>query len=166
MAVLVAIPILSILLIVQMTVVSQFPLLLGVPDLVLVALLAWTMQRAVKTAWQWALIGAALLTYASAMPPGVYLVGYLAAVGVALALKQRVWRGPLLAMFVATFVGTILVHLAMIITLRIQDTPFSFWEAFNLAALPSVLLNLVLAAPFFGLFSELADYLHPEELEV
>jgi hypothetical protein len=59
-----------------------------------------------------------------------------------------------------------LVHLLMILVLRIQGTPIPIWDALNLAALPSVLLNLVLAAPFYGLFNELADTLHPEELEV
>ena len=165
MAVLIAAPILAVLIMIQSAVLSNIPLLHGTTDLVLVALLAWALQKRVRTAWIWAIIGGLLVGYVSALPFGAVLVGYLLAVGLAILLKQRIWQVPILAMLVATFFGTLLVNLVVITALRIMDTPISFWEAINLVALPSVLLNLLVALPFYALFSDLAKWLYPEPLE-
>ena len=154
-----------VLIMIQSAVLSNIPLLHGTTDLVLVALLAWALQKRVRTAWFWAIIGGLLVGYVSALPFGAVLVGYLLAVGLAILLKQRIWQVPILAMLVATFFGTLLVNLVVIAALRIFDTPISFWEAINLVTLPSVLLNLLVAIPFYALFSDLAKWLYPEPLE-
>lgn len=166
MPVLLAVPVLAVLLMIQSAVMSQMPLLHGTSDLVLVALVAWALQKRVRTAWHWAVIGGLMMTYVSSLPIGVYLVGYLLAVGVALLLKQRVWQLPILAMLIATFSGAMLVQLIALIVLRIGGAALPFWEAINLVALPSVLLDLVLAVPFYAIFGDLAYYFYPEELEV
>ena len=166
MAVLIAAPILAVLIMIQSAVLSNIPLLHGTTDLVLVALLAWALQKRVRTAWFWAIIGGLLVGYVSALPFGAVLVGYLLAVGLAILLKQRIWQVPILAMLVATFFGTLLVNLVVITALRIMDTPILFWEAINLVTLPSVLLNLLIAIPFYALFSDLANWLYPEPLEI
>jgi cell shape-determining protein MreD len=166
LAALLAFPILTALLVLQMAIFSQVPLLQGTPDLVLLALLAWTMQKRGRAVWPWALVGGGLMTYASALPTGAYLVAYGAAVALAVLLKQRVWRAQMLAMLIATFFGGFLVHLVLIIALKANGSPFPFWQAINLVTLPSVLLNLGLAVPFYILLGDLAGYLYPEELEV
>jgi rod shape-determining protein MreD len=165
MAALIAVPILAVLVMIQSAVLSNIPLLHGTTDLVLLALLAWALQKRVRTAWFWAIIGGLLVGYVSALPFGAALAGYLLAVGLAILLKQRIWQVPILAMLVATFFGTLLVNLVVIIALRIMDTPISFWESINLVTLPSVLLNLLFAIPFYALFSDLAKWLYPEPLE-
>ena len=166
MAVLIAAPVLALLVIIQSAVLSRVPLLQGTTDLVLVALLAWALQKRVRTAWFWAIMGGLLIGYVSALPFGAVVVGYLLAVGLAVLLKQRVWQVPILAMLVATLFGTLLVNLVVITALRIADTPLLFWEAINLVTLPSVLLNLLIAIPFYALFSDLANWLYPEPLEI
>jgi len=166
MAVLLAAPILALLIMLQSAIFSKVPLLQGTPDLVLVALLAWALQKRVRTAWFWAIMGGLLVGYVSAVPFGTMLVGYLLAVGMAVLLKQRVWQVPILAMLVSTLFGTLLVNLVVITALRVTDTSLPFWEAINLVTLPSVLLNLLIAIPFYALFSDLANWLYPEPLEI
>jgi rod shape-determining protein MreD len=166
MAVLIAVPVLALLVMIQSAVFSKIPLLQGTTDLVLVALLAWALQKRVRTAWFWAIMGGLLVGYVSALPFGAVLVGYLLAVGLAVLLKQRVWQVPILAMLVATFFGTLMVNLVVILALQLADTPISFWEAINLVTLPSVLLNLLIAIPLYALFSDLANWLYPEPLEI
>lgn len=166
MAVLIAVPVLALLVMIQSAVFSKIPLLQGTTDLVLVALLAWALQKRVRTAWFWAIMAGLLVGYVSALPFGAVLVGYLLAVGLAVLLKQRVWQVPILAMLVATFFGTLMVNLIAILALQLTDTPISFWEAINLVTLPSVLLNLLIAIPLYALFSDLANWLYPEPLEI
>jgi rod shape-determining protein MreD len=166
MTTLLAFPILGILLVLQSAIFSQIPLLQGTTDLVLLALVAWSLQRRVRTAWQWGIIGGLLVGFVSAVPFFVYLVGYLLAVGFALLLRQRIWQVPLLAMFIATFFGTLAIQLATLVALRVSGTILPIGATINLIILPSILLNLLLALPFFTLFSDLANFLYPEELEM
>jgi cell shape-determining protein MreD len=166
MAALLAFPILGILLVLQSAILSQIPLLQGTTDLVLLALVAWSLQRRVRTAWQWGIIGGLLVGFVSAVPFVVFVFGYLLTVGFSLLLRQRIWQVPLLAMFIATFFGTLVIHLATLVALRVNGTVLPLGDALNLIILPSILLNLLLALPFFTLFSDLAKFLYPEELEM
>lgn len=166
MATLLAIPVLAGLLILQSALVSYIPLLHGTADVVLLAVVAWSIQKRVRTAWAWGLIGGTLVGLLSAAPFVATLAGYLAAVAFCVLLRQRVWQAPVLAMFVAVFFSTLMAQLIIILTLRIQSIPLPFWEALNLVVLPGVLLNLLLAMPFYALMGDLAGWLYPESLEM
>jgi hypothetical protein len=140
---------------------QQIPLLQGTADLVLLALIAWALQR-VSSAWARGVIGSLLVGYVSAVPSWS---GFLAAVGFHF-LRQRMWNVPLLSMLLATFVSTLFMHGLTMLTLRLSDTPFAFAATVNLVTLPSLLLNMILAIPFFVVFGDLANLLQPETLEM
>lgn len=163
---LLAIPILGSLLILQTAVFSQLPLLRGTTDLVMVAIIAWSLQKSVKTAWQWGIIGGLLVSLFTALPFGLPIIGYLLVVGMVLLLRQRVWQVPILAMFVATFLGTLITQALAIVVLRFTGTPLAWLESVNMITLPSMLLNLVVAIPAYALLGDLARWLYPEELVV
>ena len=166
MAILAALPTLVVLVILQVSVASRIPLLHGTADLVLLALLAWAVQERVRTAWHWSLMGGLLVSMLSVVPQGVYLIGYLAATGIALAFRQRVWRVPLLAMIIATFLGTLILHSLEIVALNFTGTQIPWMEAFNQITLPSAILNLLLAAPMYALIGDLAGWVYSEEIEL
>lgn len=166
MATLIAVPILTALLILQSAIISQIPLLHGTADLVLLAVIAWALQKRVQTAMQWGIIAGLLVSVVSALPFGAALAGYPLAVGLALVLRQRVWQVPILAMFLTTFLGTLLTHGITLAALRALGSPLPWQETLNLIILPSVLLNLLLAIPAYALLGDLANWLFPEELEV
>jgi len=163
---LLAIPILGSLLILQTAVFSQLPLLRGTTDLVMVAIIAWSLQKSVKTAWQWGIIGGLLVSLSTALPFGLPIIGYLLVVGMTLLLRQRVWQVPILAMFVATFLGTLITQGLTVFVLRFTGTPLAWLESVNMITLPSMLLNLVVAIPAYALLGDLARWLYPEELVV
>jgi len=163
---LIAIPILGVLVIVQSSIFSRIPLLQGTPDLVLLAILAWALQKKVDTAWQWCIIGSLMVTLVSALPLGAVFVGYGIATAIALALRRRIWQIPLLAMFIVTFLGTVILNGISLLALWLTGNPVPVLESLNLITLPGILLNLLLAIPAYGLLHELAGWLYPEELEV
>jgi len=166
MATFIALPILTGLMILQSGIVSRIPLLHGTPDLLLLAILAWALQKRVQTAWQWCIIGALLFSLVSALPLGTALLAYVLATGLALILRRQVWQVPLLAMFVAVLLGTFISHTVSVLSLRLVGDPIPFIQAFNLIVLPSALLNLVLAIPAYALIGDLANWLYPEEIEL
>lgn len=149
----------------QSSIVSRVTLLNGAADIVLLALIAWALHRRVKTAWQWTLIGSGWFSLVSSLPLGAMPAGYLVTTGLALALRRRVWQTPILAMFVAAFLGTLITHAISILAILITGTPLPLLETLNLITLPSLLLNLLLSVPVYILTGDLANWLYPQEIE-
>ncbi len=164
MATLLAFPILGALLILQISLLSRFPLLQGSADLVLIAIIAWALQKRVQTAWRWSIIGGLMVGIVSGLPFWVGFVTYPLAVGISLLLRQRVWQVPLLAMFIATFLGTLVSHLITFAVLQIAGTAIPVQQTFYLITLPSIVLNLILAIPIYYILADLANWLYPSEL--
>jgi rod shape-determining protein MreD len=165
MAILIAFPIVIGLTIIQTAILSHIPLLRGTPDLVLLTVMAWALQKNVKTAWHWGIIAGLLVGVVSALPYGTLLLGYCLSVGVCVLLRKRVWQVPLLAMFVATLAGTFIMNLVSMLTLQLSGYSFPVMTVFNLITLPSLLLNLLLAIPIYAVIGSLADRLYPVALE-
>lgn len=166
MAALIAIPVLGGLAVLQSSILSRLPLLHGNSDLIMLAIIAWALQKKTQTAWQWCIIGALVASLTSALPLGVPLMGYILTTAIALLLRRRIWQVPILAMFLVTFLGTLISHGITVFVLRLQGSPIPVLESFNLITLPSILLNLLFSVVIYALASELARWLYPEELEV
>jgi len=166
MATWIAIPILGILLILQTVVASRIPLIHGTTDLIMIAVIAWSLQKRVRTAWQWGIIGGLMVGIVSALPFVVRIISYLIIVLLAHRLRQRVWHVPIFAMCVTTFLGTLVSQTIAVISLRFLGTELPLQEVVFLITLPSLILNLLLAAPAYFLFGDLAKLVYPEELRV
>lgn len=160
---LIAFPLLAGLVMVQSAIISRIPLLQGTPDLVLLAIAAWALQRPVKTHWAWAILGGMMMGVASNMPFGLYLAGYVITTGMVLLLRRIVWKVPILALLTAVLAGALLIHGLSLAVLWVNGASLSLSDAFNRIILPSVVLNLLLAGPMYIVISELALWVHPEE---
>jgi hypothetical protein len=157
----IALPLLGLAVIVQSAIVSQFTLLSGYADLILVILAAWALQEGVSTAFHWAFLATVMLSLVSYLPWFVYLVGYFGVVLLALLLQQRVWQTPLLAMFSVIFLGTLFMHLLSFVYLYLSGDNLPFRDSMGLITLPSVLLNMLLAIPIYGLMRDLSHWVFP-----
>lgn len=165
-AILAAFPLFAFLTILQTTIISRLPLLHGSADLVLLVIIAWALQERVRTAWHWALIGSAFIGLASALTFYIPLIGYLVTTALALLLRRRIWQTPLLAMFAITLLGTLISHFTTALSLSITGTPLPWVETLEMITLPSLFLNILLAAPVYALVRDLAEWLHPEEIHI
>lgn len=161
-----AVPFLGLLVVIESAVVSRVPLLEGKADLILLALVGWALQDHVKGVWFWVLIGGMAVGLSSAMPFGVLLAGYIAAVWLSTLLKRRVWKIPFLAMLASVFLGTLIIDLISLITVSLQGIILPLLEVFNLIVLPSLLLNILLALPMYIIIKDIARWFFPEELKV
>jgi rod shape-determining protein MreD len=165
MALLISIPILGVLAIIQSAIISTMPLLFGTTDIVLVVVLAWTLQDKVKGAWQWSIIGAGLMTLLSALPVGIYFAAYLAATLLASYIRRRIWKMPFLGMLIAIFLGTLLVQVVSWLGRWLTGVYLPLEQVVIQIMLPSILLNLLIAIPIFFVMKDLAIRLYPEEIE-
>lgn len=163
---LLALPILILVLILQTVVISTLPLLSGFADLMLLVLVAWGLQERARSAWIWAIIGGTMVSFVSAVPFGVYLVGYVLVTGVARLLRRRVWQNPILSMFLVTFLGSLITQGLVMFALIFNGTSLPIFDSLNLVVLPGTLLNLLLALPVYAIVSDMAQWVYPEEVEV
>lgn len=157
----IALPLLGLAVILQSAIVSQFSLLAGYADLILVLLAAWALQEGVTTAFHWAFLASIMVSFSSHLPWFIYMAGYFSVVVFALLLQRRVWQAPLLAMFSVTFLGTVVMHLLSYMYLRIAGDPLPFRDTMGLITLPSLLLNLLLAIPLYGFMRDIARWVFP-----
>lgn len=163
---LMALPIISILVIIQSSIVSRFSLLQGTADLVLLVIIAWALHERVRSVWQWSIVGGFLVGFVSALNTAIPMVAYLMATALALLIRRRIWQMPILAMFVVTLVGTLISHTLTALIISIAGTTLPILDVFQLITLPSLLLNLLLAAPIYAVVRDFADWLHPEEIKI
>ena len=158
---LVAAPVILLAVIIQSAIVSRIYVLSGIADLPLVMLAAWALQDEVNTAWQWAVATGLLVGFVSGIVWFVPVISYLIVVMLAQFLQRRVWQAPLLAMFVITFLGTIVLYLLSFATLRLSGVPLSVSDTLGLLTLPGVLLNMLLAIPAYAVMRDLSRWVHP-----
>jgi hypothetical protein len=163
---LIAFPVLALVIIVQSAVISQMTLLSGYADLMLIVLAAWALKADAASAWLWAILGGLLVSFVSAMPWFVVIVGYLFVVLLAQVLRQRVWQAPLLAMFSVIFLGTVSMASIALLVLNLLGTPLPIRDSLGLIVLPSVLLNLLFSIPVYAVIRDLAQWVSPvQEVE-
>jgi hypothetical protein len=165
--VLLAFPILFIALMLQTIIVSTLPILQGYADLILLVLIAWSLQERVRFSWVWAIAAGLMVGYTSALPLFVPVAGYLAVtLFCRMLLRRVVWQSPILVMFIVTFAGSLFTQLLVMAVLVFNGTPLPIEDSINLIILPSTLLNLLLALPTYAVITDLAQWAYPEEVEV
>lgn len=165
-ATILALPILIVSIILQSAIVSETPLLQGSADLIMLILIAWTLQERVQQIWQWTIIGCIFLGFISASSWMIMAVSYLGVTAIVLITRKRLWNTPFLSMWLMTIVGTFVIHGVMLAGRWLEGVDISILTAFNFIILPSLLLNLLLAAPMFAIVRDLANWLYPREVEV
>jgi hypothetical protein len=158
---LIAIPLLGLAVIIQSSIVGQFRLLGGTADILLVLITAWALQEEVTTGFHWAFLASVLVSLVSSLPWFLYFVGYMGIVLLAILLQRRVWQVPMLAMFIVTFAGTMLLHILTYVYMSLSGGALSFADSLGLVTLPSVLLNMLIAIPVFGAMRDLSNWVFP-----
>jgi rod shape-determining protein MreD len=136
-------------------------LISGTADLVLLFLAAWSLQEQVDNAWLWTIIAGVLISLVSSMPFFAPLFAYIIVVGISKLLQTRIWRNPIIAMFIVTLLGTILQHSLYIISLKIFGAPIPWGISLDHVLLPSLLLNLIFALPVYAIVDDLVGRIYP-----
>jgi rod shape-determining protein MreD len=160
---LIAVPVLALAFMLQTAIVSQITLLSGAADLVLVILIAWSLQEQVHSYWQWAALAGLMAAFVSGLPPYVLFSSYLITVILARYILRQTWQTPILALLSVTFFSTLILHLITYLTLVLRGSSISFGDALALITLPSVFLNLLIALPVHSLIKDLALWVYPPE---
>lgn len=145
----------------QYGIVARTNLLAGSAEMVLLFIAAWSLHQHSKYAWILVFVFGLVVGFISAMPLLIPVIIYMIIHLVATFLRGRMWKTPLLAMFLLVFGGTLLEYFANVGWLFISGVSFSLSESFTNIALPSVLLNMLLAIPIHALVQEINRSISP-----
>jgi len=163
MSVILSIPVLSFITVLQSAVISKLPLNRGTADLMLVVIVAITLQKSVKTAWQWSIVGGLLIDSFSGLPFGLFTTSYLITTGIAFLLRERVWQYSFLMQLLVVLSGTIIIHSLSMLVIFLQGSSLHLTTVLQAVTLPSIILNFMLSLPVFIIIQDIVQQLNPPE---
>jgi len=149
----------------QISIFSQSKILSGSADIVLLFVVAWCLHDRSKRLWLLVLIIAGLVSFISAQPGYITLIVYFVIYRISRIFQSRLMQAPLLSMLVLTFGASLLQVLLNIGDIFIQRVDINFTAALVEVALPSILLNMLLAIPVHAIVREIAHYALPKGVE-
>jgi rod shape-determining protein MreD len=143
-----AVPLLALLALMQSTIFRQILFLDGSLDLLLLAVICWSMLRP-EEGLVWALLAGLLTDLFSGGPFGVSAIAYLlVAIGIG-ALHGRLWtHSPMAVMAIALF-GTVVAQLASIAMLILFGHSLEVGYLLTYVTLPTAFLNTICSVPVY-----------------
>ena len=150
----------------QNSIVNQVSMLYGSADLVLLVLITWMLQSDEKQYWVVGGFAGFLIGLSSALPIWLPIIEYLAVVAMVTFFQRRVWQVPIWLLLTTTIISTGFIYGIELLYLSLEGAVFNFTDAFNLLMLPSIVLNLILSLPMYGVVGEITKLLYPEKVEV
>ncbi len=152
-----SIPVLTVAVLIQVTLMPELRILGGAPDLVLTLVLAYSLLSGFERGVVWALVGGVIQDLLSAAPLGttsLALVVMVAAVGyVAGRASPRSFLVPL----VAVAAGTVIVHGVTLGVLLLAGRPLPILPTLLQVTLPTLAYNVVVMLGLYRLLGALAE---------
>lgn len=150
----------------QNTIVTRLNMLYGAADLIMLVLLSWILQADETNHWGWGILAGLLVGISSALPFWLPVIGYLGLVALVSIVQRQVWQVPIWLLLISTFVGSFIIYGMEFVYLLVSGVPVDLLEAVNIVILPSLVLNMILVLPIYGLTGEIAKLVYPKEVEV
>lgn len=166
MAYVVGIPLLALMAVLQATLLTRLRLLDGAPDLILLAVVAWSMAGKQRQAMVLALIGGLFLDLVSAMPLGATSLTLVLATFLVSLGEGSFWEANFLTQLAAVLVASFVFQVGAVGLLLVLGRTVEIGYALGRAILPSVFLNLLLALPAQQLAESLHRTLYPSEVGI
>jgi rod shape-determining protein MreD len=166
MVYLIGVPLLALLAVFQSAVLSHLNFLDGRPDLVLLAVVGWSLTGRTEEAMIWGVIGGLFLDLLSGLPFGSSAI-ILVLVALMVSLSEgRFWEAHLFMPLSVTLVASLIFYGLGMVTVLLIGRELDMSYALTRIVLPSTFLNLILALPASQLAAGLRDRIFPPEVEI
>lgn len=153
-----SLPILLIAAILQVTALPQISILGGRPNLVLLIIVAWSLNSTLEQAVTWAFVGGISKDLMSAAPIGTSLIGLILIVFAIHAVRQQLFSVGLFTLIWVTIIGTIIAEFSVLIVLLMGGFQPQFAsqlgygvliDQFRLFIVPTIVYNLIGIIPVY-----------------
>lgn len=161
--VIIGFPILAAAAFIQVSFFGQIRLLDGTTDLIMLCMIAWSINDRTKYSWILVIASGLIMTYISAMPMNGYMWMYLIIWGIIRFIRNHVWQMPLILMLFMTIIGTLIVSVGTLGLLFLQNASVDYAEAFRQIIVPSIVMNLLLSIPIYAFLNDVVNTLYINE---
>ena len=161
--VIIGLPILAVAGFVQVGFFGQIRLMNGTSDLILLCLIAWSINDRSKYSWILTIAGGLMMSYVSAMPMNAYLWMYLMIWLIIRFIRMRVWQMPLILMLFVTILATLFIAAGTLALLFLQNAAINYIDAFRQIIIPSLVMNLLLSIPVYAFLNDVINTIYLNE---
>jgi len=162
----IGVPLLFLAAILNASVMPEFRLGEGAPDLVFLLVISWALLADLPDALTWAVLGGVLQDWLSITPLGTSALGLVVVAFTADTLFGQVSRRNLLIPPLVAAVGTVIYHIGVIGGLWLTGTSVPLGQGLFYVTLPTVIYNTILILPVFRLMGIVYRWLHPHRAPV
>ena len=166
MAYLIGIPLLALLAVLQSSVLAWTLLSDGRPDLMLLAVVAWSLTGRSTEAMAWGLIGGMFLDLFTGLSFGLSAISLILIAYVISSLLDRFWEGHVLTPLGAILAASLFFHFTQLAAIFITGRSLDLLLALQRVVLPSTFLNLAMILPAKSLADGLNERLNPPEVTI
>ncbi|NDJ74917.1 MAG: rod shape-determining protein MreD [Chloroflexi bacterium] len=160
------IPLLIFAAVLNTTLMPEFRLGNGAPDLVFMLVVSWALLADVRQGLFWAVVGGVLQDMLSVAPLGASALGLVLVAYGADATFGDVHRRNLIIPPLVAAVGTVLYHISLLIVLELDGIDIALGQALFYVTLPTVIYNSVLIVPIFRLLGVVHLWLQPRRVRL
>ena len=161
--IIVGLPILAAAAFIQVGFFGQIRLMGGTPDLILLCIIAWSINDRTEYSWILTIGGGLIMSYISAMPMNGYLWMYLFIWIMIRFIKMRVWQMPLVLMLFVTITASLVISVGTLGLLFLQNANVNYLEAFRQIIVPSLVMNLLLSVPIYAFLNDVINTIYINE---
>lgn len=162
----IGIPILFLAAVLNATVMAQFRIWQGAPDLVFLLVVSWALLSNFRDALLWAVIGGVLQDLLSMAPLGTSALGLVVTVFVADSVFGQISRHNLVVPPLVAAAGTLICHFATLGVLWMVDIQIPLERGLLYATLPTLIYNLIFILPVFRLVGLVQNWLSPRRVRL
>ncbi len=160
------IPVLLLAAMLNATLMAEFRLAHGAPDLVFLLVVSWALLAETRDALFWAVVGGVLQDLFSIAPLGTSALGLVVVVALADALFGQISPRNLLIPLLVAAVGTLIDHLLILFTLRATGIFVPLQRGLLYVTVPTLLYNLLLILPVFYVVGRVHGWLTPRRVRL
>lgn len=144
-----SLPILALAAVLQASILPQFSILGGRPDLVLLLVVSWALNAPLAEGVVWAFVGGVMQDLLSAAPTGTSVIGLVLIVFALDLFRQQVYRVGLLTLIWTALAGTLVQQVIVMIVLTLSGFNIPLLNNFGYVVLPTMFYNFIVIFPVY-----------------
>ncbi len=160
-----SIPVLLVVVVLQATVMPELEIAGGVPDLVLLVVLAWTLMAGYERGLVWAFVGGILQDLISAVPMGTTSLALVCVISLAALILGQISPRNLIYPALAAVGATLIAHLVSLAVLFVASRPLPLIATLLSTTLPGMIYNAVVMIPVYRLLGAFYQSGRPRRVE-
>jgi rod shape-determining protein MreD len=160
---LISIPLFFIFSVIQSVAVSRIEIIAGAGDIVLLAIIAWTIIDEEGNCIGWGIIAGFMISLLSSMPlPATFAVYIICALTAKIAARVF-WQSPILSLFLSVLIATIIKFFLEMITLQYLGISVPFILSVTSILFPTIVINLFFAFPIYMVMGDISRWISPKD---